>query len=61
MNVEDNLASVFPHIYVVRIFLSIPVINCKSVRSFSALSIIKNEHCCMMSELRLTPLSILSI
>jgi hypothetical protein len=35
MIVEDNLLGVFPHIYVAfRIFLSIPVTNCESERSF---------------------------
>ncbi|XP_050066946.1 zinc finger MYM-type protein 1-like [Aphis gossypii] len=62
MIVEDNLSGVFPHIYVAfRIFLSIPVTNCESERSFSALTIIKNKYRCMMGESRLTSLSILSI
>lgn len=62
MMVEDNLLDVFPNIYVAfRIFLSIPVTNCESERSFSALSMIKNKYRSMMGESRLTSLSILSI
>jgi len=52
MIVEDNLSGVFPHIYVAfRIFLSIPVTNCESERSFSALTIIKNKYRCMMDDI----------
>jgi len=62
MIIEDNLSDVFPHIYVVfRIFLSIPVTNCESEWSFSALTIIKNKYRCIMGESRLTSLSIHSI
>jgi len=59
---ENNLGQVFPNILIIyRLYLTIPMTNCSSERSFSKLSLIKNRLRSSLGEEKLNALLLLSI
>ena len=60
--VDNEMASVFPNVYIAyRLFVTIPIANCESERSFSVLKKIKDVHRSTMGDERLSALSLLTI
>jgi len=60
--IESKLIDIFPNIYIsYRLFVTIPIANTESERSFSVLKRIKNMYRSLMSQDRLAALSIMCI
>lgn len=60
--VEREMIEVFPNVYIAyRLFITIPIANCESERSFSVLKRIKNMYRATMEDERLSGLSRLAI
>lgn len=59
---KNQLIDTFPNVYtILRIYLSIPITNCESERSFSKLVYIKNKYRTTMQEERLSSLTLMCI
>ncbi|KAH9360670.1 hypothetical protein HPB48_004802 [Haemaphysalis longicornis] len=59
---KRQLINMFPNLYTaLRMYLSIPVANCESERSFSKLSLIKKRLCSNRLDDKLNSLAIMSI